>query len=153
MNTAVALTPESQSGRKPSRFGLVIATFVAVCWVLCIATLALLTSNEVTLNRLQILESTWVVNGRVSGPNKLAKTEIGDWPFKDQNEITVANLPQTGAIAGRTYLVPLIPLFRSGSPVEGLYVVTPTHLPNALPLIYPSGKDADQQLQEITAHE
>ncbi|SFH61132.1 hypothetical protein SAMN05421753_101431 [Planctomicrobium piriforme] len=129
---------------------------VALVWIAGLGALTWLTANPVTLNWMQFQESDVVAVGKVTGPKTIAKTEQGEWPFPDRTEITVVNLPETGAKTSQTYLFALTQAVSEktnpGATLAGEFFVTPTHLPNEAPLIYPATQEAFEQLKDIQRH-
>ncbi|HWL08014.1 MAG TPA: hypothetical protein VNQ76_06410 [Planctomicrobium sp.] len=147
VETPVAAEPAVVIPR--SRLPAFLVIGLAMAWGLVLLLLTLFTANPVTLNRGQILESQWVIVGKVTGADKVVKSDPAHWPFQDRDEIRIDNLKDTGALIGEIYLIPLIPLIGKEGLVPGSYLVTPTRLPEFPPLIYPMSPDAEQQLQKI----
>ncbi|WP_437225753.1 hypothetical protein SH661x_004217 [Planctomicrobium sp. SH661] len=157
--TSTVATPAGETQGKlsarPSPKYLWLAVGIVVVWVGLVAVLAWLTANPVTLNRQQIRDSLVVVEGqmvidRTNNPVRylIEPVSEGPWPFPSRDPIEVSNLPETGATQGKSYFFPLAK-HHGRVPAPGEYIVTPTRLPNAAPLVYPATEDARQQLKQI----
>jgi hypothetical protein len=125
---------------------LIVAGLLAGSWWASLAAMALLTSNPVTLNRLQIRESQLVVSGTVQDLAKGTVTVEQEWKVAtNAKTLSVSNLAQTAAREGETYLLPL-----SRNDAES-YRITPALLPNGGLLIYPAVPEALEQLRTLLA--
>ena len=137
---------------------LLIASGLALLWILFLLVLAIWYANPVTLNRRQVLDSDLVIEGRirslVSGEVEVTQTLFGTVPAE---LLKVTNLSDTGAREGEIYLLPLVHSSAGNSPDELAYQVTPTGLPHprrpgeGLPLIYPQSAEILQQLRGLYA--
>lgn len=145
---------ESERAAAPPRAPFWISILIVVVWVGTVAALTWTSANPVTLNQQQILNSDLVVVGKVvDDPAPRYVIEPVDhqpWPLTERRPIGVSNLPGTEAHAGQTYIFPLTRHAEDqGVPMHGDYFVTPSHLPNAAPLIYPATPAALKQLEQI----
>jgi hypothetical protein len=135
----------------------IVAAIVTAVWLLGLAALAVSTANPVTLNRRQIDEAAVVISGRVlddrGGEVAVERVWRGAGP---PERLRIANLSDTPAEAGHTYVIPL-----SRAP-QGGFVVTPTRrapvllkdggrerAPDGPPAIYPATAEAHEQLERI----
>lgn len=119
------------------------AVIVAMFWLFALSVLAVWTANPVTLNRVQILEA-----------DEVLKVLVDDWPagrmhikksWKRQitaEQIQITGLPTDSQSAGTMLLIPV-------TRRRDQWVVTPSPLPNGLPLIYPATPEAERQLQSL----
>ena len=116
-----------------------IAVFVlAAAWYLVLISLAAITGNPVTLNRVQLHESSLVVAGTVDEKGVVSHILV----FKGiapEGEIVVTPFPWPPG----NYILPL----RKGA--TGRLEVTPSELPDKRPLIYPANDKSIEQLQQI----
>jgi hypothetical protein len=109
--------------------------------------LAFTQANPVTLNRGQILRADVIVTARIDDFAEGACTVERQWRDGGPlGSITVANLGETAAEQGRTYILPLVQS-RSGS-----YEVVAARLPTHPCLVYPATDEALQQLQQLLQH-
>ena len=129
----------------PKSWGkLIFAAGFAGLWILGLVLLAVFTANPVTLNREQILRSDYLVTATRKSPDSPMLEVKKEWKHAEKfGEVAVANLNEITMPAGREFLVPLERLGQKR------FLVTPTTLPNAAPLIYPATPEAESQLQEI----
>lgn len=116
-----------------------IAVFVvAAAWYLILISLAALTGNPVTLNRLQLRASRLIVAGSVDEKGTVSHILV----FK--------GVAPEGEIRVTPFLWPpgnyILPL-RSND--AGELEVTPSMLPDNPPLIYPTNDKSIEQLQQI----
>ena len=143
MTTEAPDGPPAEAHSAP-RTKLLLASAGAACWIVGLITLAIATANPVTLNSEQIQHSQFIVTATrktVDGAILVVQTE---WKHgQDLGEITIGNLDQVKMPTGSEFLVPLI---RTAS---DRFVITPTSLPNEIPLIYPATEEATQQLQAL----
>lgn len=124
----------------------IAALAIGLLWVGALIALVAVTSNPVTLNRLQIAESQFVVTARVLDVSAGTVEVSHEWrqgAGPADAEIVLDNLKQTEARNGREFLIPV-----SREP-GGRLVVTATRLPNARPLVYPSTPEARTALTEL----
>ncbi|HUG93132.1 MAG TPA: hypothetical protein VML55_19985 [Planctomycetaceae bacterium] len=134
----------------------VVAAAVTAVWLLALAGLALFTANPVTLNRYQIETSPIVIAGHVLDGRSGEVAVERVWRGQVPDRVRVANLADTPAARGRTYLMPLLPT------AENRFVVTATGRPSVRkdgdevprppdgpPLIYRATPEAIEQLQQI----
>ena len=111
---------------------------VATAWYVCLISLAAITGNPVTLNRVQVLGSSLVVAGSVDQDGTVSHILV----FKGiapEGEIRVTPFPWPPG----NYI---LPLRRTGG---GKLEVTPSELPDNPPLVYPSNDKSIEQLQQI----
>lgn len=137
----------SQIRPRPSRTFLLIAAILAAGWALFLALLAAYTANPVTLNREQILASSYVVTATVAGDPAEGRVSV-EREWKKQalsGTVAVIDLPAAGARRGTAYL---IPLSRSDDALR----VTEAPDSTGAPLIYPATPDALKQLRTILAY-
>lgn len=127
-----------------------VALSVAGLWILLLVILTIFTANPITLNRIQIQESTLIVVGTVTGKGTITRSDVGGLAWPDQDEIVVENLSQAKARVGQTYLFPLRQTGRQANGDGAIFEVTPTLLPDHSPLIYPVEPETFAQLKEIT---
>jgi hypothetical protein len=129
---------------------------LAAGWLAALAFCAGLSANPVTVNRAQVLDAFqrgWLVEGHVldvaAGRVRLQRS-LADTsrslasPLPE--EFVLANLSAAGARAGEAYLLPIVPA------LDGrLEIVAPSRGGDdrPLPLIYPAGPEAEQQLLGI----
>ena len=142
---ATTVSQNSPSPRAPLRSRVLTAALaIAIVWILGLITLAVLTANPVTLNRMQIERSDYVVTATRKRADS-AKIEVSrEWKHgADLGEITVTNLDEARMPVDREFLVPLKKL------ASGRYLITPTTLPNDAPLTYPATEEAMEQLVTI----
>ena len=131
------LTPDAVPSGIWKRVG--IAVFVlAAAWYLCLISLAAITGNPVTLNRVQLRESSLVVEGSVDDKGVVSHILV----FK--------GIAPEGEIRVTPFSWPpgeyILPLQRTGA---GKLEVTPSKLPGNPPLIYPANDKSIEQLQQI----
>ena len=116
-----------------------LAVFVlAVAWYVVLISLAAITGNPVTLNRIQLRESSLVVVGSVDENGTVSHILV----FKGvapEGEIVVAPFSWPAG----DYI---LPLRKAGA---GRLEVTPSELPDNPPLIYPANDQSVEQLQQI----
>jgi hypothetical protein len=116
-----------------------IAVFVlAAVWYVVLISLAALTGNPVTLNRLQLRRSTLVVSGTVDEKGVVSHIQV----FKGiapEGEIVVSPFPWPPG----DYILPLT---KSDA---GRLEVIPSELPGNPPLIYPANGESIEQLRQI----
>jgi hypothetical protein len=109
-----------------------------------LAVLAFLSANPVTINQKQIRVSDFIVTATRDSERPSTLTVTKEWIRNDDLEtVTVTNLNATNMAAGEEFLVPLQRL------AKGRFQVTPTSLPNEVPLVYPATADAERQLQSL----
>lgn len=137
---------EGETAQRPPAVVVRAALLVAVIWLAALAVLAVWTSNPVTLNRRQVLQSLQqgvVVRARVVDLKTGRCETIEQWPAGIVGDsFDVANLQDTEAQSGQSYLLPLLRTDQG-------YVVAPT--PGGQPLIYPDTSMALAQLKELLA--
>ena len=119
------------------------AVIVALFWLLALTILAVWTANPVTLNRVQILEADAVLKVTVEDwsagrmrVNKSWRQPIAEEP------IQIRELPRDSQPAGTRLLIPV-------TRQRDHWIVTPSRLPNAPPLVYPATPEAERQLQSL----
>jgi hypothetical protein len=129
---------------RPSRGLLLFAIAVTVVWCALLMVMAWLTANPVALNREQILRSDLMITGKVEGdPHAGEVSVVREWKKNGlKGSIHVENLEDTGARAGETYLMPLLPGATG-------YRVAEARLANSAVLVYPATPAAIAQLEEI----
>ena len=152
--------PELHSPRitsRPAASLLWLGIMIVSGWIAFIAFLTWTSSNPVTLNQLQVLQSDLVVIGQVpvntqsSQPVYVIEPVPNEpWPIPDRKSIHVANLPGTAALPGRVYLFPLT-REETGRRDSGIprFLVTPSHLPDGDPLVYPDSPQVRKRLAEL----
>jgi hypothetical protein len=119
------------------RVGLAVFA-LAAAWYLCLISLAAITGNPVTLNRVQLRASSLVVAGTVDEKGVVSHILV----FKGiapEGEIVVTPFPWPPG----NYILPL----RKGD--AGRLEVTPSELPDKRPLVYPANDKSIEQLQQI----
>ena len=123
---------------RPASSWVVLATGVAVVWYGALVSLALLTSNPVTVNARQVLSSRLVVVGTVDegGQVKVVRTVAGALPVQPL-KVVLESQPPAGEL--------ILPLTKEG----GDFRVTPTMLPRNDRLVYPATEDTLRQLDAI----
>jgi hypothetical protein len=146
--TANPQVEKNISARRPPRGPLLLAALLALGWITFLAILTWKTANPVTLNLLQIQQSDVVLAGKVTGQYTIEKTDLQPWPLSEK-EVSINNLPEAGAKLGQVYLFALQHHSGEGVPAHGGYRITPTHLPDGAPLIYPATSEALAQLKRI----
>ncbi|WP_437192351.1 hypothetical protein [Planctomicrobium sp. SH527] len=129
---------------------LMLALGVAGVWILLLFILTIFTANPITLNRVQIQESTLIVVGTVTGKGTITRSDIGGLAWPEQDEIVIENLSTAKARVGKTYLFPLRQIGRQADGAGAVFEVTPTLLPDHSPLIYPAEPETFSQLKAIT---
>lgn len=123
---------------------LIAALILAGLWILGLVILAAFSANPVTLNQRQIRASDLIITGRITSVGSSTITVTKEWIRGEELQtLTVTNLDQTGITPGDEFLIPLQRL------PKGKSQVTPTSLPNAVPLIYPATPEAQTQLQNL----
>ncbi|WP_437187348.1 hypothetical protein SH668x_000739 [Planctomicrobium sp. SH668] len=154
--SAVSELDFSRARKRPSP--LCTAVAIAAGWILALAVLTWFTSNPVTLNFHQIIDSKYVVVGKVieekhDGVSRLLVEPVDGarWTIESREPIVVRNLKETRVVVGETYLFPLSQVEDPGIPMHGNYYVTPSLLPNGEPLVYPASEESLKQLDEILA--
>jgi hypothetical protein len=148
LDETVPLPAKRQTPDPAGGMWLFPAVILFAVWVAFLVTLAVLSSNPVTLNRAQIRRADLVVEATVQ---QLATGECRierSWPDAPQlgPVITVADLEEAGAHAGQAYLLPL-----EREPRRAGFRIAPTPPPLSKPLIYPANVDSRHQLEEILA--
>ena len=123
---------------RPATNLVVLVAGIAVVWYGALVSLALLTSNPVTVNARQILSSQLVVVGTVSdgGQVSVARTVAGTLPVKPL-KIVIDGQPPVGEL--------ILPLIQEA----GDFRVTPTLLPRNDRLVYPATERTLRQLDAI----
>jgi hypothetical protein len=128
----------------PSRRRVLLALGIAAAWIVALATLALNAANPIVLNRAQVRQAAVVVSARVID---LAGGECaveGQWAGPPiAQTIRVANLHETRAAGGATYILPLDPVG------EGAFAVIPAPLDGEPRLVYPATEDVVAQVEEL----
>jgi hypothetical protein len=147
-STATRNDSTDNAARPSSRGPLLLAALLALGWIAFLAILTWVTANPVTLNLLQIRQSDVVLVGKVTGTHTISRTDDRLWPLAG-SEITVTNLPEAKPEIGQSYLFALQQRDGSAGSHDGPYQITPTHLPNRAPLIYPATPEALAQLNRI----
>lgn len=116
-----------------------IAVFaLAAAWYVVLISLAAITGNPVTLNRVQLRESSLVVAGSVDEKGTVSHILV----FKGiapEGEVSVTPFPWPPG----DYI---LPLRKSGT---GRIEVTPSALPDNRPLVYPANDKSIEQLQQM----
>ncbi|QDT36391.1 hypothetical protein [Stratiformator vulcanicus] len=121
----------------------VICLAIALVWWVFLVTIAIRTANPITLNVMQLRNSDAVLVGEITSKDEVrVETVIVGDPISTET-IRVLNLPEVSAPTQSTYLLPL--QLAAG----GGYRVTPTRLPNGLPLIYPEGDWTVEDVERI----
>lgn len=119
------------------------AAAIAVAWWVVLVAMVLFSANPITVNREQILDSHYVVTGKLSDAGNSIVVER-EWKRDAKLEIvSVEHLDRTEVKAGKSFIVPLRIVRR------GEYQVTPSRLPNHAPLVYPATEEAMGQLKKI----
>jgi hypothetical protein len=116
-----------------------------IAWLVVLSLLSFFTANPVTLNRDQIRESADVLTAVVENPATGNVRVLHAWKQRvAEKTLALPNLKSTEAESGsgQTYL---IPISRAGDE----WIVTPSKLPQHLPLIYPAKPEAERQLKSI----
>ena len=123
---------------RPAASLAVLVAGVAVLWYSALVSLALLTSNPVTVNARQIRDSQLVVVGTVNdgGEVKVVRTATGALPIEPL-KIVLDGQPHAGEL-----ILPLIKEARE-------FRVTPTLLPRHDRLVYPATEHTLRQLDAI----
>jgi hypothetical protein len=146
--TEVSQAPDRQSSTVTIRLLYRLAVLIVALWWLFLGGMALFTANPVTLNREQIIRAEIVVTATVVDPVNGTIHVEKSWKFDRQfDSIMLENLKETGAKADVSYIIPVT------ESRNGRYNVTTTRLPNNPPLIYPSTKKSEEQLQSILENE
>lgn len=134
---APALTEQTS----PSSPLLLSTSLIGVVWLVALLWLTLTTANPVTLNRFQVVNSDFVVQGNFPANSRGFQVHQC-WPleqadglirFENRDEIT----PQPAT----DYLVPVVKL-------NGNYYITPSRM-KGRPLIYPVSPDSLEQLDNL----
>lgn len=134
----------ASASRISTRTILIAAAAVAVLWWIALGMLALFTANPVTLNREQILRSSYVVTGKVVDAERGTVEVEKEWKQSGfGGTVHVGRLEETGARAGRSYIIPI------EKAADGMLNVTRSRLPNEAPLIYPATAEAAAQLSRL----
>ena len=115
----------------------VAAAIVAVCWYVLLISVAAFFGNPVTLNRLQLLESTLIISGTVAADGTVSHANI----WKGVAPKGVIKIESFTWDQG-DYILPLIRK-------NGGLTVTPSHLPDNIPLVYPANNRSLNELQSI----
>jgi hypothetical protein len=128
----------------PSRAAARIGWGLALAWIAVLATLAITAANPVIVNRKQLLAADFVVTARIidwdAGECKVEK----QWtPGPPVDAITVANLKETRAVQGETFVLALE--YRAG----GSFAVIPAPPSGGPLLIYPATPDVVTQVANI----
>lgn len=114
-----------------------LAVFVlAATWYVALISLAVMTGNPVTLNRVQMRESSLIVAGSVDENGTVSHILV----FKGiapEGEIVVSPFPWPPG----EYILPL-------RETNGRLEVTPTKLPGDPPLVYPANDESIELLQQ-----
>ncbi len=132
---------ENASGKSP---GLVVAVGLAGAWILGLVTLAVLTSNPVTLNRAQILHADFVVTAKRTSADSNSLSITKEWKHGQKFQtVSVANLQKIDMPTEQDFLVPLE---RVGSEKFTIPLCPP---PKQVPLIYPATPEAETQLKTL----
>ena len=132
---------DAASSKARWRFRLAVALIIA--WLVMLGLLSFFTANPVTLNRDQIRESADVLTAIVENPATGNVRVLHAWKQRfDEKTLVLPNLKSTEAVSGETYL---IPISRAGEE----WMVTPSKLPQNMPLVYPATTDAERQLKGI----
>ncbi|MEX1098529.1 MAG: hypothetical protein WED34_20960 [Planctomycetales bacterium] len=127
-----------------ARLVLLIAAGISAVWGACLAGLALLTANPVTLNPAQIDAADYVVTAIVSSERPDEIVVETEWKRgRELGTILVENLKEAKAVSGERYLIPLT---RAG---RDRYRVTETLQAELPPLIYPAVPEAERQLAAL----
>jgi hypothetical protein len=109
-----------------------------------LATLAITAANPVIVNRKQVLKADLVVTARVINRDSGECTIEKQWtPGPPVDAITVANLKETRAVQGASFILALE--YRAG----GSYAVIPAPLSGAPLLVYPATPDVVSQVAEL----
>ncbi len=119
------------------------AVIVALFWLLALAILAVWTGNPVTLNRMQILESDAVLKVTVEdwSAGRMHVNKCWKQPITEE-QIQITELPRDSQPTGTLLLIPV-------TRQRGEWLVTPSRLPNGLPLVYPATPESERQVQSL----
>ncbi len=138
---AAATCADAPSTKARWRFRLAVALIIA--WLAVLSLLSYFTANPVTLNRDQILESADVLTAVVENPATGNLRVLHAWKQRfDEKTLALPNLKSTEAVPGETYFVPI-------SAAGAEWIVTPSKLPQHLPLIYAATPEAERQLKSL----
>lgn len=130
-----------------------IAFAVGALWVSSLLIMVLTTANPVTINIVQVHESTSIVVAKVNSlyPGEIEVMEVLSGPNPGKT-LAIRNLTETPAQVGGTYLIPLIPVTEAPKRMPNLFDITPTGIPGkmaesrGMPLIYPDTREAREML-------
>ncbi len=126
-----------------ARWRFRLAVVLIIAWLVVLSLLSFFTANPVTLNRDQIRKSNDVLTAIVENPAAGNVRVLHAWKQRvNEKTLVLPNLKSTEAVSGKTYLIPI-----SGAGDE--WIVTPSKLPQNLPLIYPATPEAERQLKSI----
>lgn len=118
-----------------------LSLLLAFTWLSALLFMTLTYSNPITLNRQQILDSSFVVRGQFN--EELTKLIVAEqWPLGAEREsLKLLNAAKLNIEAGQEYLVPVLGM-------RDHYQVTPSPL-KGKPLVYPASEEAITQLKKI----
>ncbi len=132
--------PESDRPQtRPNSFRLPAAMALGVIWLAALLWVTLTTANPTTLNRFQVQNSDFILQGQFDA--ELKKFLIKkSWPEDaSQDSIRFQNLDELSAKPETDYIVPVVN-------IEKRFYVTPTKL-KGKPLIYPVNDESIHQLE------
>lgn len=123
---------------------MIVAGGLFVLWVAALAFLTVTTANPPQINLAQLARARHIVTARVDDTAS-GKVTVTRWwtPAGPENTLTIANLSETPAVAGESYLLPL-----RNHPIErGRYQVVSDLERDLPPYIYPAVPEIERQLQ------
>ncbi len=153
-SSPAAASNGSPASRLPSG-RLAVAAAVFVVWAAGLISLAIVTSNPVTLNRAQIIAAAVVVEAVSDAEAPVPEgwqhwRVLRSWPANQTGDLLeIEGLDGLPLEAGQSYLIPLVPVLQKRSKNRNRWRVVLTPQPFAAPLVYPADSHTVAELEGI----
>ncbi len=138
--------------KSASRFRLLPAVVVTFIWLSTLALLSLWTANPVTVNRTQIMQSQYILTGRIVDPVK-GTVEVLDFKQTTGKQADNLLLHQTVTLQPvrenwQADSERIFPVYRDKS---GKWIITPAPLPKFRYVDYPATDSIRKEIDKILA--
>ncbi len=144
----------STSAENPTKHGvrnaMLPAVLLAVFWLMVLAALSLWTANPVTVNRSQVLDSQYILTGRIVDPSNGIVEILELRPTRgksfDRSLIKKKVALQPARVSWKKNSVRIFPVYRDK---QGNWFVTPAPLPKFNYIDYPSTESIRNEIDRI----
>ncbi len=146
---STATPPDTSPASRALSSRLAVAAAVFTIWAAGLISLAIITTNPVTLNRAQIIAATVIVEAVPDAAAPVAEgwlhwRVLRSWPAGQTDDpVVIEGLDGLPLEAGQPYLIPLVPV------TQDRWRVVLTPQPLAAPLIYPANSQTTAELEDI----